>query len=118
MHLELGLILKERWLNCWSLGILIAITLLIKQVHSSGAIGDIEHNLIKPPPRASTSGLIKMCPPGGEIFTTGNLLWVLKIILMLLAWQLSCGMKKRRKRDIVMRPGKSIFCFKIVELEF
>jgi hypothetical protein len=100
-----------------------------------GAVGDIESNVIKPPSRApSTQGLIKMCPPvsfqlklricfkfnvknavvpvsakflkvhsrnqtnkiqhiqGGEIFLT--------------AWQMTCGMKKRRKRSTYMRPGK------------
>ncbi|KAI1705963.1 hypothetical protein Ddc_15506 [Ditylenchus destructor] len=35
---------------------------------------------------AGKSGLLKLCPPGGESFAT--------------AWQITCGMKRRKKRDI------------------
>jgi hypothetical protein len=91
MHLELGFALKDRWFNY--LKILIALLLLVDHANGDGAIGDIEKNLVKAPDRASSaSGVIKMCPAGGDVFS--------------MAWQLSCGMKKRRKRGIYTNPGK------------
>ncbi|KAI6189807.1 IlGF domain-containing protein [Aphelenchoides bicaudatus] len=84
---------SKTWLNCWFLGILVVICIFIRQTHSANVVADIEHNVIKPPARApSSQGLIKMCPPGGDVFTT--------------AWQMSCGMKKRKKRSVYMRPVK------------
>lgn len=90
MQSDFGSALKYRWFNY--LGILIAIIVLIEHANGEGAIGDIEKNVVKVPDRApSASGVIKMCPVGGDVFT--------------MAWQLSCGMKKRRKRDIYTNPG-------------
>ncbi|KAK0413037.1 hypothetical protein QR680_006559 [Steinernema hermaphroditum] len=40
-------------------------------------------------------GIMKMCPPGGEAFAT--------------AWQLTCGMKRRRKRDVSVLPENSAY---------
>jgi len=40
----------------------------------------------------SARGLLKLCPPGGESFAN--------------AWQITCGMKRRKKREAEM-PGNS-----------
>jgi len=76
------------------MGMAICVCLMVGQAHANGAIGDVERNNIKAPVRASSSthGLIKMCPPGGEAFAS--------------AWELSCGMKKRRKRGIYSQPSE------------
>ncbi|TKR89153.1 hypothetical protein L596_013297 [Steinernema carpocapsae] len=47
-------------------------------------------------------GLMKMCPPGGETFAT--------------AWQLTCGMKKRRKRDVLPENGSSYRPLSLTEM--
>lgn len=68
MHLELGFILKERWLKC-CLGVLLAVFILVRETEADSAVVDVEQNLIKSPTRAvSGQGIIKMCPPGGEVF--------------------------------------------------
>jgi len=41
----------------------------------------------------SARGLLKLCPPGGESFAN--------------AWQITCGMKRRKKREVAEGPPAS-----------
>ncbi|KAI6228911.1 IlGF domain-containing protein [Aphelenchoides fujianensis] len=71
--------LEARWTSCARL--LAALLLLLAVAAATAESAQLDERAINRTPGKPNGG-IRMCPPGGEAFTT--------------AWQLTCGMRRKR----------------------